>query len=107
MLQLLRRKRRPTAVYVANLNQAVGALAAIREVGVRVPDELSVLCHDDDPICDYLGVPLTAIRMPLYELGATAVDVLLEQVEGGRPRDVQVAVEPELVVRSSTGPAPR
>jgi LacI family transcriptional regulator len=97
----------PTAVYVANINQAVGAVAAVRDAGVRVPDELSLLCHDDDPVCEYLDAPLTAIRMPLHELGSTAVDVLLEQVEGGPARDVEVRTAPELVRRGSTGPAPR
>src|SRR5262245_5693237 len=96
----------PTAVYVANVNQAVGAVAAVRDAGVRVPEELSLLSHDDDPVCEYLDSPLTAIRMPLHELGSTAVDVLLEQVEGGAARDVEVGTAPELVRRRSTGPAP-
>jgi LacI family transcriptional regulator len=68
---------------------------------------LSLLSHDDDPLCEYLETPLTAIRMPLHELGTTAVDVLLEQVEGGPPRDVEIPIAPELVVRSSTAAAPR
>jgi LacI family transcriptional regulator len=107
MQELLARAIRPTAVFIANVNQAVGALAAVREAGVRVPEQLSLLCHDDDPVCEYLETPLTAIRMPLHELGSTAVDVLLEQVEGGPSRDVVIAAAPELVVRRSTGPAPR
>jgi DNA-binding LacI/PurR family transcriptional regulator len=107
MQSLLRSKSVPTAVFVANINQALGALAAVREAGARVPEELSLLSHDDDPLCEYLETPLTAIRMPLHELGTTAVDVLLEQVEGGPPRDVEIPVAPELVLRSSTAPAPR
>ena len=107
MQTLLRTKSAPTAVYVANINQALGALAAVRESGARVPEQLSLLSHDDDPLCEYLETPLTAIRMPLHELGTTAVDVLLEQVEGGPPRDVEVPVAPELVVRRSTAPRPR
>jgi len=107
MEELLDRASPPTGVYVANINQAVGAVAAVRNAGVRVPDELSLLCHDDDPVCEYLDVPLTAIRMPLHELGSTAVDVLLDQVEGGPRRDVEIGTVPELVRRRSTGPAPR
>jgi LacI family transcriptional regulator len=107
MEELLARESQPTGVYVANINQAVGAVAAVRNAGVRVPGELSLLCHDDDPVCEYLDVPLTAIRMPLHELGSTAVDVLLEQVEGGTARDVEIEAAPELVLRRSTGPAPR
>jgi DNA-binding LacI/PurR family transcriptional regulator len=107
MEELLEQECRPTGVYVANINQAVGAVAAVRNAGVRVPREVSLLCHDDDPVCEYLDVPLTAILMPLQELGSTAVDVLLDQVEGGSPRDVEIETAPELVRRRSTGPAPR
>jgi LacI family transcriptional regulator len=107
MQQLLSDPTRPTAVFIANVNQALGAFAAVRDAGVRVPEQLSLLCHDDDPVCEYLETPLTAVRMPLHELGSTAVDVLLEQVEGGPPRDVEIAIAPELVVRRSTAPAPR
>jgi DNA-binding LacI/PurR family transcriptional regulator len=107
MRELLSHPAAPTAVFLANINQALGAVAAVREARLHVPDELSLLCHDDDPVCQFLDAPLTAIRMPLLELGSTAVDVLLEQVEGGAPRDVEIARAPELVLRRSTGPAAR
>ena len=60
--------------------------------------------YDDDPLCDCLEVPLTAIRMPLSELGRVAVDALIDQVEGADPRDIVVDTAPELVVRGSTAP---
>jgi len=107
MCELLDHPAAPTAVFVANINQALGAVAAVRERGMRVPEELSLVCHDDDPVCGFLDTPLTAVRMPLHELGSTAVDVLLEQVEGAAPRDVVIETAPELVVRRSTGPASR
>src|SRR5262249_51744266 len=69
MQELLGSPSPPTAVYVANINQAIGAVAAAREAGVAIPDGLSILCHDDDPVCEYTDAPLTAIRMPLHELG--------------------------------------
>ena len=107
MHELLEQPTRPTAVFVANINQALGAVAAVRERGIRVPEELSLVCHDDDPVCGFVDTPLTAVRMPLHELGSTAVDVLLEQVEGAERRNVVIETEPELVVRRSTGPAPQ
>ena len=107
MHELLEHPARPTAVFMANINQALGAVAAVRERGIRVPEELSLVCHDDDPVCGFLDAPLTAMRMPLHELGSTAVDVLLEQVEGAERRNVVIETEPELVVRRSTGPAPQ
>ena len=93
-----------TALYVSNINQAIGLTAAARDAGLQVPGDLSVLCHDDDPIADYLAVPLSGISMPLGDLGSTAVDVLIEQIEGRPPRDVVIPYAPELVDRGSTAP---
>jgi LacI family transcriptional regulator len=67
-----------------------------------VPEELSVVAYDDLPLADYLTPPLTTIRMPLAELGATAVDALVEQILGAEPEDVVVPGGPEVVVRGST-----
>jgi LacI family transcriptional regulator len=71
-------------------------------LGRRVPEELSVVAYDDMPLADYLTPPLTTIRMPLAELGATAVDALVEQILGAEPEDVVVPGGPEVVVRGST-----
>jgi LacI family transcriptional regulator len=97
----------PTAVYVANINQALGAVAAVRESGLSVPAQLSLVCHDDDPVCDFLDAPLSAVRMPLQELGSSAVDALIDQIGGAPGRDFVVETPPELVLRLSTGSAPR
>jgi LacI family transcriptional regulator len=96
----------PTAVFVSNINQGIGALAAARDAGCRVPDDISIVAYDDDPICDYLGPPLTGIRMPMHEMGATAVDAMLARIDGRPAKDVTVPTAPELIVRRSTG-APR
>jgi LacI family transcriptional regulator len=90
--------QRPTAVFVSNLGQSIGALAAAREAGLRVPVDLSVVTYDDDPLGEYLDPPLSAIRMPLAELGARGVDCVLDP----SPTDVVIATAPELVVRAST-----
>lgn len=95
-----------TALYVSTLAQAVGALHAAGRLGLRVPEDLSIVTYDDMPLADYLTPPLTTIRMPLAELGAAAVDALVEQLLGGEPQDVVVPGEPEVVVRGSTA-APR
>jgi DNA-binding LacI/PurR family transcriptional regulator len=92
----------PTAVFVSNLNQAVGALAGARAAGRSVPNELSVVTYDDDPVGEYLDPPLTAVRMPLAELGAAAVECILARMRGGSRDDVVVATAPELVRRAST-----
>src|SRR5206468_940547 len=104
--RLLAGDRPPTGVFVSNINQAIGALAGARAAGRAVPGEISVIGYDDDEVADYLDPPLTAIRMPLHELGEAAVDALLEQLEGGGPRDIEVRTPPALVPRASTGRAP-
>ena len=73
------------------------------ELGIDVPAELSLVGYDDMPLAEYLRPPLTTVRTPLAELGAAAVDALVEQLLGGEPSDVVVGADPEVVVRSSTG----
>ena len=107
MGRLMESRSRPTGVYVSNLNQAIGALACVMRAGVRVPDELSIITYDDDPLTDFLQVPLTAIRMPLGELGAAAIGALAAQINGDPAEDLEVMTPPRLVVRSSTGPPPQ
>jgi LacI family transcriptional regulator len=92
-----------TALTAGGLSQAVGVLHAVWELGLRVPEDLSVVSFDDLSLAEYLRPPLTTVRMPLAELGAAAVDALLEQLGGGPPRDVVVETQPVVVVRGSAG----
>ena len=93
---------RPSAMFVSNLNQAIGALAGIRISGATAPGQVSLITCDDDPILEHLEVPVTAIRMPLLELGRVAIDALLNQIRGEAPTDRVIETEPVLVVRQST-----
>jgi LacI family transcriptional regulator len=95
-----------TAVYTSTLSQAVGATHAVRGVGRRIPDDLSVISYDDLPLADYLDPPLTTVAMPLQELGAAAVDALVEQLGGRPPRDTTIPTTPLVISRRSTGPPP-
>jgi LacI family transcriptional regulator len=104
--RLVALKRRPTAVVVLNVMAAIGVLAACRRAGVAVPDELSVIGLIDTWVCDHSSPPLTVVQMPIRELGAQAVSLLLEMIAGG-PRASLIVREPapRLVLRSSTAPA--
>lgn len=103
MLRLLAGEPRPTAVAVWSLSAAVGALAAARQGNVRVPEQVSVVAFHDAPIAEYLEPSLTTVRMPLYELSATAVRVLLRLIEGAPAASAVVdAPAPALVARRST-----
>jgi LacI family transcriptional regulator len=104
MARILGRRPRPTAVFVSNINQAVGAFAAARGLGIGVPADVSVVGYDEDPLADYMDAPLTTIRMPLWELGATAVTALIGQLRGEPAQDVVVDTPPQLVLRASTAP---
>ena len=96
----------PTGVFISNLNQAIGGLWGVRRRGIRVPEDVSLVSYDDDPLTEYLEVALTTIRMPLFALGAEAISSLAHQVDGGAPSDLEIEMAPELVVRASTAPPP-
>lgn len=106
MKRLLGADPAPTGVFISNINQAVGAMAGARHAGFAVPSDLSMVSYDDDPMAEFLEVPLTVIAMPLHELGSAAVDSLMDQIEGARARDVVVRTPPRLVVRASSAHAP-
>jgi LacI family transcriptional regulator len=93
--QLLDSDRPPTAVFGVNDIVALGALRALRERGVRVPEEVSVVGYDDLFLDTELAVPLTSVRQPMRELGWAAADLLLT----GTPHEL---FTPELVVRASS-----
>ena len=104
MSRLLAARPRPSAVFVSNAAQAVGALAGARRAGCRVPSEVAILAGEDDPVAEFLEPPLTVITLPAYELGTAAVDALIDQLEGGEPGDVVIQTPPRLVLRASTAP---
>lgn len=92
-----------TGVFVASDVVAFGAIAAIREAGRRVPDDISVVGFDDIPLAAYFDPPLTSIRLPAHDLGAAVGSALLDRI-AGRPVQARTVLPTELVVRSSTGP---
>ncbi len=102
--RLLRAVPELTALYASTLGQAVGAMHAVRSLGLRIPEDVSVVAYDDLPLADYLDPPLTTIGMPLQELGAAAVDAVLRQLGGGASADVVVPTRPVVLQRRSTGP---
>jgi LacI family transcriptional regulator len=104
MAQLLARHPRPTAVFVAGDAMVPGALSAVREARLRVPDDLSIVGFDDLPLAASAAPPLTTIRQPIHALGTRAVELLLAQF-GGQQQAVQHPCLPvELVVRESCAP---
>ncbi len=102
MEALLRRPRPPTAVFAANDMAALGAMEAAVRLGVRVPDDLSIIGYDDIPLARYLTPPLTTIRVPVHDFGRESARILVDQIERGQPSAERVTFDPQLVVRAST-----
>jgi LacI family transcriptional regulator len=92
---------RPDAVFVASDVVALGAIGALREAGLRVPDDVSVVGFDDVPLAAYFDPPLTSIRVPAYELGLAAGHALLDRI-AGREVPARTLLPTELIVRAST-----
>jgi LacI family transcriptional regulator len=96
----------PTACGVGSLNQVFGVLGALRQAGVAVPGGMSVVSFDEDDCLAYLDVPVTSVSMPYAELGAAAVDALIDRIERSPAVDVMIREPMTLVQRASVGPAP-
>ena len=105
--ELLDLPRRPTALIGFNDKVAVGALAAAAQRGLRVPEELSIAGFDDIDLAQATRPLLTTVRQPLQEMGRLAVSLLIRLMERHRLDALHVELATELVVRDSTGPAPR
>jgi LacI family transcriptional regulator len=102
---LLIQKLRPTALIAANNFLAIGALRAIRDVRLEVPDEIALVAFDDLPAAMVVDPFLTAAVQPAYEMGRRAAELLLGRLEGtetGPAREILLPME--LVVRQSSGP---
>lgn len=105
MRALLSVRPRPTAVVVGNVLAAIGALTAARDTGLTVPDDLSVIAFHDVLYAAHLVPALTSVAMPLRELGAASVALLMERLDGKPPRQVVLRdPPPTLVRRGSTAP---
>jgi LacI family transcriptional regulator len=95
-----------TALFAFNDISALGAMAAIRDAGLRMPEDVSLVGFDDIASAAYQYPPLTTVRQPLYEMGQRAAEALvarLEAPESKAPRTI--SLEPSLIVRGTTGPA--
>lgn len=105
--QLLARKIPFTALFAYNDISALGAIRALQEEGLRVPQDVSVMGFDDIPGAAFHMPSLTTVRQPLGQMGAVAAQTLLERIEGQKEYPSEIALQPELIVRESTAVASR
>ena len=99
---LLARKEPFTALFAYNDISAIGAIWALREAGLRVPQDVSVVGFDDIPGAAFANPGLTTVRQPLLRMGEIAAQTLVNQIEGHEECVPEIAIEPEFVVRDST-----
>jgi DNA-binding LacI/PurR family transcriptional regulator len=105
--ELLSGGKRPTAIVCANDIMAAGALLEIRERGLQVPRDISVTGFDDIELSKFCYPALTTVHVPRDLIGHTVFRSLAPEEGAARPGGREYAITPELVVRDSTGPAPR
>lgn len=103
--QILEHRRHFTALFAYNDLSAIGAIRALREAGLEVPRDVSVIGFDDIQAAGYSVPSLTTVRQPLIRMGEIAAQTLVERVEGRKDYPSEIAIEPELIVRESTAVA--
>jgi LacI family transcriptional regulator len=90
----------PDAIFATNDFAAIGALGALRDNGLSVPDDVALIGFNDTPLAAEMTVPLTTVRTPMHDMGRRALELLVRRMQGEVPESEQLA--PELIVRASS-----
>ncbi|MCS7034905.1 MAG: GntR family transcriptional regulator [Phycisphaerae bacterium] len=104
LIRVLSGPNRPTAVFAAGYYFALDVYGAASTVGLRIPEDFSLVGVDDPPSAAHLSPPMTTLRQPLVQLGHAGVTTLFEQIQSNRNEPVQRTLWAELVIRRSSGP---
>ena len=104
--QLLDRPDRPTAIFAGSDMQSLGVLRAAHELGLRVPEDLSVVGYDNVSVSKWIQPALTTVHQPLQEMAATATQMLLQLADNQPLAHQRIELATELIVRRSTAPPP-
>jgi DNA-binding LacI/PurR family transcriptional regulator len=102
-MELLRLKNRPTAMMTMSGLTTIGALKAIKESGLSIPDDISIVSFDDFESSDLLNPPVTAVVQPADEFGIRAAEILVNLINGRKPDPKHLILNPELIIRESCG----
>jgi len=94
-------------LFAYNDISAIGAIRAIQEEALRIPQDVSVVGFDDIPWAAFHTPSLTTVRQPLGKMGQIAAETLIRMIEDPGRHSSEIAIEPTLVVRESTGRAPK
>jgi DNA-binding LacI/PurR family transcriptional regulator len=96
---------KPDAIFAASDVMALGAMRAVHENGLRIPDDIAFIGFDDLPIATLSNIKLTTVRQPVSQFGFKAVEVLMDIIENGINPPRHIILETELVIRESCGTA--
>jgi LacI family transcriptional regulator len=100
--EILNISDRPTAVFVASDTVAIGAIHALHENQLKIPEDMAVVGFDDIPISKFLNPPLSTVHSPAYSLGQAAASMLIQQLTEGTPIQEEVILHTQLVIRESS-----
>ncbi|HEX7713446.1 MAG TPA: LacI family DNA-binding transcriptional regulator [Bacillota bacterium] len=101
---MLNQSEKPTALFISNNSMMIGALKAISEAGIKIPNDLAIIGFDDEEWAQFFMPPLTVVRQPAYTMGTLAAELLFQRLqENGSSERKEIVLKPELVVRESCG----
>lgn len=103
-IDLLKSENAPTAIFSVDNLMTIGALEGVRQFGVRMPDELSLVAFDDLDWMTLVNPSITAVRQPVYEMGMNAAQVLFSRIDDPDRAAIRSVASSELIVRGSSGP---
>lgn len=101
-LKMLQAAERPTAIFAGNDLVAIGIIQAARELGLSIPDDVSVVGYDNTILAAISNPPLTTVAQPFHDMGRQVMDLLIEEIKGEKKGKKRVVMLPELCVREST-----
>lgn len=103
-LKILAQGNRPTAIFCGNDEIAVGVYDAANELGLKIPEDVSVVGYDNNSCATYMRPPLTTISLPLWQMGVNAVEEILNRTKNPKNIASQLLIKGNLIVRKSTAP---
>ncbi|MDD3657015.1 MAG: LacI family DNA-binding transcriptional regulator [Atribacterota bacterium] len=102
--ELLNQSNKPEAIFTTNIDMSIGALVAIKDMNLKIPEDIGIVCFDDSDWMAIFEPPITVIRQPVYQLGSTATELLIRKIENDQdnlPIRPRIILNTELIIRNS------
>ncbi|MGQ9881482.1 MAG: LacI family DNA-binding transcriptional regulator [Armatimonadota bacterium] len=106
LVEVMSSPHRPTALFAWSDDVAIRAMQVVRELNLRIPEDVAVVGYDSTEVCNHTDPPLTSVRQPIYEMAREGVKMLVRLINGERPRRIAHVFEPTLDIRRSCGASP-